>query len=406
MKYGSSEFIEEKDISAVHRKMIKNGAVWGCEYLNGFLESLNEKREPENRFTVLVRHPEECDFCDFAFAIKNRICAVVFDVCFWGSHYLSYERRMRLIEASFEHRLMPIVFNVIAGWQLDFSGKTEEHKFAFESADRWMTDPVSGITIFPDMGSDDDWKLDYPLDEWAAELYAKQAAKRALAQQGIEVVQMYPNNRFMWAQDGNGNPTWVLVSFHHAAVEGVPDYSGFDKNNPNVVGKAGYGIDVAISNTKYESTSGSRGVKPIRRSWDIAAEVVSITKLAEGVTVEAQNREVSVSTEDGPASEEREEDLYDEYGRLKKKPAKTEEQKPVEIVYRNTGRKCSVVADEDPAIAAKKAAARAKIAAMSLEEKLLKAKPLLEKELKANPNDEKSKELLKKVVAALAKYGK
>ena len=62
MKYGLAELIEEKDIPDLYRKMIKEGAAWGCDWLNGFLESLNAEREPKDRFTVLVRHPGECDF--------------------------------------------------------------------------------------------------------------------------------------------------------------------------------------------------------------------------------------------------------------------------------------------------------------------------------------------------------
>ncbi len=95
MKYG---FPEEDDISDVYRKMAKEGAQWGCIYLNGFLESINVRREPDRRFTVLVRTPGECDFCDFVFAVGNRICAVVFDIYSWGSCLLTYERRMKLAE--------------------------------------------------------------------------------------------------------------------------------------------------------------------------------------------------------------------------------------------------------------------------------------------------------------------
>ena len=408
MKYGLAELIEEKDIPDLYRKMIKEGAIWGCDWLNGFLESLNAKREQKDRFTVLVRNPGECDFCDFVFAIKNRICAVVFDVYSWDRHHLTYERRMRLIEASLEHRLMPIVVNLEGGWYLKPYMKPEDIPCGFEVAkSRWMVDPVSGVSVFPDMGLEDDEGLCYPLDEWAAELYAKNATRRALEQKGLQIVQMYPNNRFIWAKDCDGKPTWVLVSFHHAAMKDAPDYSGFDKNHPNVAGKAGYGVDVAISNAGDDSLLDSGAFKPVYRSCNIEAEVVAITKIADGVE-EATRENDSADTMrppsgDAPAAEENEDDLYDEYGIRKKKPAAKVENggKLVEMSYGNNATRHADGENgqiEDPD--ENTAAIKAEIAAMSYEEKLVKAKAICEKRLAKNPDDEEAKIMLAKVTKA------
>lgn len=393
MKYGLAELIEEKDIPDFYRKMIKEGAAWGCNWLNGFLESLNQERETKDRFTVLVRYPGECDFCDFAFAIKNRICAVVFDVYSWDRHHLTYERRTRLIEASLEHRLMPIVVNLEGGWHMRPDVKPDDISCGFEIAEnRWMVDPVSGVSVFPDMGLDSDGGLYYPLDEWAAELYAKNAARLALEQQGIKVVQMYPNNRFVWATDRNGKPTWVLVSFHHAAMKNAPDYSDFDKDHPNVAGKAGYGVDVAISNDGDDSLSDSGAFVPVYRSWNIVAEVVSMTKLAEGVeTAMREKPAVAMSrlqSDDDPAKEEYEDDIvYDEYGFKKKKLiAKVEdEEKPVEMDCGNNEVEHSAVANEKAK--EREAAIEKKVAGMPLKEKLQIAIRVLKEKLIQEPNN-------------------
>ena len=406
MKYGLEELIEEKDIPDVFRKMIKDGALWGCDWLNGFLESLNAEREPTDRFTVLVRRPGECDFCDFAFAVKNRICAVVFDVYSWERHLLTYERRTRLIEASLEHRLMPIVVNLKGGVYMEPYVKPEDMQCGFEIAkDRWMVDPVSGVSVFPEMGLDSDGELYYPLDEWAAALYAKNAARRALGQQGLKVVQIYPNNRFIWAEDRDGKPTWVLVSFHHAAMKDAPDYSDFDKNHPNVVGKAGYGVDVAISNGGDDSLY----IKPVYRSWNVVAEVVSMTKLAEGVEAATQEKTTAdmsrLPSDDALAKEEDEDDKYDEYGFRKEKPiAKVEaEEKPVEMVYGNNTVRPSNVVNEQAANKAE-AAIKAKVATMSMKEKLPYAIKGLEKMLASDPSNielQKKLKLYKKILAKL-----
>ena len=54
---------------------------------------------------------------------------------------------------------------------------------------------------------------------WKTPVKVTGAVNLALEQQGLKVVQVYPNNRFIWAKDRDGNPTWVLVSFHHAAIK-------------------------------------------------------------------------------------------------------------------------------------------------------------------------------------------
>ena len=284
MKYGLPELPEEKDIPEHYRKMLNAGIAWGCSYLNGFLESMNAKREPADRFTVLVRHPGECDFCDFVFAIKNRICAVVFDVYSWQHHLLTYERRKRLIEASLEHRLMPIVVNLTGGWHME--PYKEPEPGGFETAKRWMTDAVSGISILPEIGfACGDEEVFYPLDEWAAELYAKKTARLALEERGFTIVQIYPDSRFIWTEDRDGKPTWVLLSFHHAAIKEQPDYSNFDTTASKVEGKSGYGVDVALSNGKDESLIGAGYPDTIYRSSNLVAEVVAIKKLSEGTEV-------------------------------------------------------------------------------------------------------------------------
>ena len=410
MKYGLAELIEEKDIPELYRKMIKEGAAWGCDWLNGFLESLNAERKPEDQYKVLVRHPGECDFCDFVFAIKNRICAVAFDVYSWDRHHLTYERRTRLIEASLEHRLMPIVVNLEGGWCMEPYKKPKEFKCGFEMAKRWMTDAVSGISVIPEIGfGNGDEKVFYPLDEWAAELYAKNAARLALEQQGLKVVQVYPNNRFIWAKDRDGNPTWVLVSFHHAAIKGVPDYSGFDKNHPNVAGKAGYGVDVALSNGGDDSLTGSGAFKPVYRSWNVVSEVVSMTKIAEREVVAAQEKpspDMSrLTPEDARGKEEDEEDLYDEYGLRKRKPIqkKDEDEKPVEMMY---GKQVINNSDATSAQDKKdenKAAIKAKIAKMSVKEMMEKSIPILKKKLASDPTNEKWRKMLAHAETYLSK---
>ncbi len=276
MKFG---FHEEDDITDLYRKMAKEGAQWGCNWLNGFLESLNAKREPDGRYTVLVRTPGECDFCDFVFAVGNRICAVVFNVYSWGQCLLTYERRKKLMESSLEHHLMPIVVNLLGGWKMD----NPETRFecGFQVAEnRWMTDPVSDVTVFPEMGLAEDGSVKYKLDEWAAELYAKKAAREVLEHKGFKVVQVYPNNRFLWATDRADNPTWILVSFHHAAMKMKADYSFFDKNGTEVAGKAGYGVDIGFLNGKDAEQVKLGRITPVFRSPDVVAEVVSMTKLA------------------------------------------------------------------------------------------------------------------------------
>lgn len=426
MMYGLKELIEEKDISPYRQKMIKDGAKWGCDYLRGFLEELNEERESKDRFTVLARHPGECDFGDFVFAIRNRICAVVFNVDFWGQPHLSYERRVRLIEASLEHRLMPIVVNLDAGCDPE---KIDEKLFS--PGERFMTDPVSGIEIFPEIGMGKDWKQYYPLDDWAAELYAKNAARQALEQQGMQVARIYPNNMFLWAFDQDGKPTWVLVSYHHAALKKVPDYRSFDKDGPNAAGKAGYGIDVAISNDHDDSPTADGCLKPIYRSWNVVAEVVSMTKLADGVDSRPQeNASADVSRESphctvamdngddarltsGTAKEPEEKQVelehdemidsrYDEYGRLKsefrKKKSVENKVELVEIAYGS-----SAVNKVMESLKGKKAATAKKLAKMPFPEKLKKAIEILNKKLAKTPEDEELKKKLKTYKAYLCK---
>lgn len=410
MKYGLAELIEEKEIPDLYRKMIKDGAVWGCNWLNGFLESFNAKRKPEDRFKVLVRYPGECNFCDFVFAIKNRICAVVFDVYSWDCHHLTYERRTRLIEASLEHRLMPIVVNLEGGWCMEPYKKPEDIECCFKMSKRWMTDAVSGISVLPEQGlGSGDEKVFYPLDEWAAELYAKNAARLALEQQGLKVVQIYPNNRFIWAKDRDGNPTWVLVSFHHAAIKDAPDYSGFDKDHPNVAGKAGYGVDVALSNGGDDSLMGSGAFKPVYRSWNVVSEVVSMTKIAEGVVAETQEDAAAdmsrLPPEDTSGAEEDEDDLYDEYGLRKKKPIqkKDEDEKPVEMMYGKQVINNSDATSAQDKKEENKAAIKAKIAKMSVKEKMEKSIPILKKKLASDPTNEKWRKMLAYAEAYLSK---
>ena len=40
MKYGLAELPEEKDIPELYRKMLKEGIVWGCNWIKGFLEKV------------------------------------------------------------------------------------------------------------------------------------------------------------------------------------------------------------------------------------------------------------------------------------------------------------------------------------------------------------------------------
>lgn len=191
-----------------------------------------------------------------------------------------------------------------------------------------MTDPIAGVPVFPHMGlgSGDD-EMCYPLDEWAAELYAKRAAKLGLEEKGFTIVQMYPNNRFFWAKDQNGYPTWVLLSFHHLAIKGTPDYSDFDKSDSCVAGKARYGVDVAISNNNDESLTEVGCLKVVYRSSNIVASVVAIKKLADGIKIEDESR-VSIgasiegikrSSASRDTKVEDDDDPFDEYGLPKKK---------------------------------------------------------------------------------------
>ena len=404
MKYGLAELPEEKDIPELYRKMLKEGIVWGCNWINGFLESLNAERKPEDKFTVLVQNPGECEFCDFAFAVGNRICAVVFDIYSWQRHLLTYERRTRLIEASLEHRLMPIVVNVIGGWDMKLGAN---FSCGFEMAKRWMTDPVSGVSVFPEMGLEDDGELFYPLDEWAAELYAKRAARLALEQQGFTVVQVYPDNRFFWTKNRDGKPTWILVSFHHAAVKDPPDYSDFDKGHPNVANKDGYGVDVAIYNE--EGKGDEARFKTVYRSPNIVAKVVSISKIAEG-SYTSDNRDVlaasaETSDEDGTKSSMRNEspkvtddNPFDEDGLPKKAQS--------ELTLGIKKETCDAISTLKPPPIKKKLTdeeKKAKLAAMSPKEKVQLAIKIFKKKLAANPNDEEIKAKLDKYETMLAK---
>ena len=400
MKYGLAELPEEKDIPELYRKMLKEGIAWGCNWINGFLESLNAKRKPEDKFTVLVQNPGECEFCDFAFAVGNRICAVVFDIYSWQHHLLTYERRTRLIEASLEHRLMPIVVNVIGGWSME-PGK--DYSYGFEMAKRWMTDPVSGVSVFPEMGLHDDGKQFYPLDEWAAELYAKRAARLALEQQGFRVVHVYPDNRFFWTKSRDGKPTWILLSFHHAAVKKAPDYSKFDKNHPTVANKDGYGVDVAIYNN--EGNGDAVRFKKVYRSPNIVAEVVSINKIAEGAYT-TDNRDVLATSEAEGAKSSMGNESTSETGDNPFDADGLPKKSQPELTFGTTGESCDAISALKAPPVKKKLTdeeKKAMIAAMSPKQKVEAAVKIFRKKLAANPNDEKIKAKLAKYEAMLAK---
>ena len=381
MKYGLAELPEEKDIPELYRKMLKEGIVWGCNWIKGFLESLNAKRKPEDKFTVLVQNPGECEFCDFAFAVRNRICAVVFDIYSWQHHLLTYERRTRLIEAALEHRRMPIVVNIVGGWDMK-SGAN--FSCGFEMAKRWMADPVSGVSVFPEMGLEDDGELFYP-----------------------PVVQVYPDNRFFWAKNRDGKPTWILVSFHHAAVTDPPDYSDFDTSHPNVANKDGYGVDVAIYNE--EGKGDEARFKTVYRSPNIVAKVVSISKIAEG-SYTSDNRDVltasaETSDEDGTKSsmrnespKETDDNPFDEDGLPKKAQS--------ELTIGIKKETCDAISTLKPPPIKKKLTdeeKKAKLAAMSPKEKVQLAIKIFKKKLAANPNDEEIKAKLAKYETMLTK---
>jgi len=400
MKYGLPELPEEDDLTDFHREAHGKGVSWGCSWLNGFLESLNAKED--SKCLVLSQNPGECEFCDFVFAVKNRICAVVFDINLWGQHTLTYKRRLKLIEASLEHRLMPIVVNIIGG-----PCPNGSCGFEISKGEYWMTDPIAGVPILPHMGlgSGDD-EMCYPLDEWAAELYAKRAAKLGLEEKGFTIVQMYPNNRFFWAKDQNGYPTWVLLSFHHLAIKGTPDYSDFDKSDSCVAGKAGYGVDVAISNNNDESLTEVGCLKVVYRSSNIVASVVAIKKLADGIKIEDESR-VSIgasiegikrSSASRDTKVEDDDDPFDGYGLPKKKTVSAK----IDGGEQQRERWCQEHKIDYPRPATKKVYTKEMLANMPPKEKLAAGIGIIKKKLLANPSDEKSKALLAKCEALLS----
>ncbi len=108
-----------------------------------------------------------------------------------------------------------------------------------------------------------------------------------------------------------------------------PDYSDFDKTHPHVVGKAGYGVDVAISNDNDESLTAAGCLKVVYRSSNIVASVVAIKKLADGINVENESH-ASIRALDGEDDKsspsldtgvhvEDDDDPFDENGLPKKK---------------------------------------------------------------------------------------
>ena len=184
MKYG---ILEEKDLSESHRAILKDGREWGRNWLAGFLSSLNnqeDRKDPNRRFFLLQTGSDKDNLADFVFAIGNRICAVLFDVYFAEGmgfdnvHFLTFERRMRLIEASMEHGFYPMIVNV--RWKFD----AKQNRNTFETTENWMTDIVSGESTFPEGGLTDEKR---PMLIWEAHIRAVIAAADELKSRGFDI---------------------------------------------------------------------------------------------------------------------------------------------------------------------------------------------------------------------------
>lgn len=276
MKYG---IIEEKDLSESHRKILRDGRIWGQEWLTGFFQSLNADpdRDDEYRKVKLLQiSSSDDDLSDFVFAVGNRICAVLIDVYFVKGmgfdklHFLTYERRMRLIEASLEHRFCPMIVNV--RWKLD----AEKGRYTYETTENWMSDIVSGEQTFPEGGMT---KALIPVGNWEAHVRAVNAAADELKSRGYGIHWMaYDLNRKpdLWITDREGNGVWVLVSYHHRGDQESPDYSYFDYKAKEFADKRGIGVDVALYNEGGEEEHGD---SVVYRGPNVKAEVVAVSEL-------------------------------------------------------------------------------------------------------------------------------
>lgn len=273
MKYG---ILEENDLSVNHRKILKDGREWGRNWLAGFLLSLNnqeDRKNPNKQFILLQTGSDEDSLADFVFAIGNRICAVLIDVYFVKGmgfdnvHFLTYERRMRLIEASMEHGFYPMIVNV--RWRFD----AKQGHSTFEKTENWMTDIVSGESTFPEGGLTDEKR---PVLNWEAHLRAVIAAADELKRRGYDIHwTAYDLGRKpdLWVKDIVGRGAWVLVSYHTLAAEGKPDYSYFDYKDKNFADKNGIGIDVALYNEDDECEG------QVFRGPDVKAKIIAVTEL-------------------------------------------------------------------------------------------------------------------------------
>ena len=274
MIYG---MFEENDLTDNHRKILTEGRKWGQKWLAGFLQSLNQESERgggNKRFQLLQTASEDGNLADFVFAVGNRLCAVLFDVHFMKGfgydelHFLTYERRNRLIQASFEHKFFPIVVNV--RWEFNSNDGTS----TFKTTDNWMTDIVSGEEVLPEAGMTDELR---PVLEWEAHVRAVRAAADELKGRGYKIHWMaYDLKRKpdLWAVDREGNPVWVLVSYNRLGAEGEPDYSYFNHEDADFVDKRGIGIDVGICNLE------AGVIKPkVFRGADIKTEIVAFKEL-------------------------------------------------------------------------------------------------------------------------------
>lgn len=273
MKYG---ILEEKDLAESDRAILKDGRRWGRDWLAGFLSSLNEEEDRKvsgREFTLLQTGSDDDNLADFVFAVGNRICAVLFDVYFVEGmgfdnvHFLTFERRMRLIEAAMEHGFYPMIVNV--RWKFD----AKQGHYTFETTEHWMTDIVSGESTFPEGGLTDEKK---PILNWEAHIRAVIAAADELKNRGYDIHWMaYDLGRKpdLWVKDLVGRVAWVLVSYHTLAAEGKPDYSYFDYKDTNFVDKNGIGIDVALYNEDDERED------QVFRGPDVKAKIIAVKEL-------------------------------------------------------------------------------------------------------------------------------
>lgn len=273
MKYG---ILEEKDLAESHRKILRDGREWGQKWLTGFFQSLNKdptRKEKGLHCELLQTCSDEDNLADFVFAVGNRICAVLFDVYFVegmgfdNMHFLTYERRMRLIEASMEYGFYPLIVNV--RWKLD----AKQGCYTFETTEHWMTDIVSGEPTFPEGGLTDEKR---PVLHWEAHARAVIAAADELKNRGYDIHWMSHDlgrKPDLWVKDLVGRVAWVLVSYHTLAAKGNPDYSYFDYKDPNFADKIGLGVDVALYNEddEYEDQ--------VFRGSDVKAEIIAVKEL-------------------------------------------------------------------------------------------------------------------------------